>query len=150
VVVPPVPGRAVPPEFEPPLEPPVPAALGVPPPEAAAPPDEDDEEGEETVPPVDEVVVDWLLVVEVDGVTDAAAPVAGTVSGGAPEVSEDVAEPPPQAAMPLARDSRIVSEASRFVSEAKPLGAERLHASAAVRTVVEVLLSELITPVAET
>jgi hypothetical protein len=78
-----------------------------------------------------------------DAVAGTAALEVGTVSCGAPEVSVLEDEPPPQAATPLASNKRTVSAA-------RSLGAERLHAPAAVGTVVEILLSELITPVAET
>ena len=140
-------GTPVPPEFEPPVDPPVPAALGVLPPDAAVPPEDEGEEAadEEALALLDcAVVVDCVVLVEADAVGGTAALEVGTVSVGAPEVSVVADEPPPQAAIPLA-SSRTT------VSEARPrLGAERLHAAAAVGTVVEVLLSELITPVAKT
>jgi hypothetical protein len=105
--------------------------------------------------PAAELVV--VLVVEelVEELAAAAAAAlaaeVGTVNAGAPAVSV-VPEPPPQAA----RQSVVISAPT--VAAGRSLlapafttasGAEWLHAPAAVRAVVEILLGELIAPVAE-
>jgi hypothetical protein len=116
--------------------------------------------------PVDEdppVVVDVLVVLDVVDVLGvagwfAAAVAVGTVSAGAPDVSV-VGEPPPHAAKPA--HARTAAKAPAMRLREPPADAatrrdtaggsdvERLHAPAAVRAVVEVLLTELVAPVAE-
>ena len=120
-----------------------------------APPD-----GDELEDALDAGVLAVVLVVVVEvvvvGVAGALATVAaGTVRGGAPEVSAAVEPPPPQAASVPESASAAHSGASLLVtarplrSRREPLGLKRLHPPAAVRAVVQVLLRELIAPVAE-
>jgi hypothetical protein len=155
------------PEDELPLLPDVPEEL----PDEAEEPDEPDEpdepedpdeaevEGEE---PLDDEVVVVLVVAVVwplVAVCGAALIVCvGTVRGGAPAVSV-VAVPPPQAASVAHTPTPAISAAMRpsglllgtaerrVTTETSDF--ERLHAPPAVRAVVEVLLAELVAPVAE-
>ena len=123
-------------------------------PEPLVPPEDGAVAPEEVVGVGAVVATDELeLVVEVVVVTAALAEApVGTVSWGAPTVS-DVAEPDPQAArvraaaMPTTNADRVGSGLVMAFGTAS--GAERFHAPAADRAVVEVLLAELIAPVAE-
>jgi hypothetical protein len=122
-------------------------------------PDEAELEGEELFD--DEVEVVFVVEVVAPLVVAGAALIVcvGTVRGGAPDVSV-VAVPPPHAASVAhaltpatsaamrpsglrlgTAERRVTTETSDF---------ERLHAPPAVRAVVEVLLAELVAPVAET
>jgi hypothetical protein len=124
-------------------------------PEAADAPEDDE-------PPADDedVVVVVVDVVEpVEGGGWAATVAVGTVSGGAPEVS--VAAPvPPHAATPTPstspasrprarRPGRLTSSTTRRSGTTETSGVERLHAPSAVGTIVEILLAELVAPIAE-
>jgi len=156
VVVPPL----APPALAPPeVDPPVPEAPAEPVPADAAP-------DEEELPlvlldepePVDDAEVEVVAVV---GVVEALAlagvvdPPAGTVSAGAPTVSVAAVElPPPHADSPSESDAPAASAMLAAVSRPRPnisngSGAERLHPPAAIRAVVQILLSELVAPVAE-
>jgi hypothetical protein len=110
--------------------------------------------------PLDELLGAVLVVVAVevvaDGVAGAEATVeVGTVSGGAPEVSPAVEEPPPQAASAPESATGAHNRASLLLTarldrfRRAPSGLKRLHSPAAVRAVVQVLLRELVAPVAE-
>ena len=173
-VPPPVPAPPV--ELVPPVPPP--PVPDVPPPVAAVPPpaevppvdpltdvppeDEDPPDDEEPPPDeLDEVVDVDVVVVPVEVVPlpeDAEAIVeelpVGTVSGGAPVVSAEF-DVPPQAARPSASTSPAASAATNATSRdllsvtATRSAAERLHSPTAVRAVVQVLLGELVAPVAE-
>jgi len=96
-----------------------------------------------------------VVVVEVVVVEEAAALAAlevGTVSCGAPDVS--LADPPPpQAERPPARARPEPTHArvlrTRELLRIDRLGPERRHPAAAVGAVVEVLLDQLIAPIAE-
>jgi hypothetical protein len=101
------------------------------------------------------VLVLVVDVVEVVGGVEAAVAV-GTVSGGAPEVSVVAEPPPPHAARPTHTDTAASALASlKPMDTSRRRGTtgdsdfERLHAPATVGAVVEVLLAELIAPVAE-
>ena len=107
-------------------------------------------------------VVDVLVELGVFAGAGVVEPVVGTVNGGEPVVSVDAAPPPPQPAAPTARAAPVVTVASRRTALAERirrmpgrstsslrLVAERFHPPATVRTVVEVLLRELIAVVAE-
>jgi hypothetical protein len=123
-----------------------------------APPVEADAEGEE---PLEDEVEVVLVVVVVEPVVLAGATVivcVGTVNGGAPDVSV-AAEPLPHAAsaahaptpattVTIRPSGPLLRTAERRVTT-KISDVERLHAPPAVRAVVEVLLAELVTPVAE-
>lgn len=162
----------MPPELEPlPLvpEPPLPEADV--PPEAAAPLDE----AGATLLGADAAVVVLLGVEEVvdvelvDTPAAADAPV-GTVSGGAPDVLAELELPPPQAAIPVAKAAAAAIAATEREREGKPPRpgttwdrgrieprkrtgrasvAERIHPTPAVRTIVQVLLGELVAPIAK-
>jgi hypothetical protein len=143
--VPPDPLDALaPPELEPEPEP----ALDEPPDEAT--PEEDPPDVEALA-----VVLVVEVVLEVVGTAEALAAVAvGTVNGGAAEVSvED--DPPPQAASatetatpPASATSFLVRTNVRAISRERS-GTQRFHSPAAVGAVVQVLLAQLIAPVAE-
>ncbi len=154
-----VPLEAVPPPPPLPLPlplplPPLDAALDEPPEPTAA------EEDPEEEPPVDEevvvVVVEVVEAVEAGG--EAAIVAVGTVSAGAPVVSV-AAEPPPHAARPAHAANPATRAAVRLSAPfPNPLrrqvtavtsDVERLHAPSAVRAVIQVLLAELVAPVAE-
>jgi hypothetical protein len=113
---------------------------------------------------VDELVLVLLLVVE--EATPAEEPEVGTVNGGAPDVSLVLDPPPPQALTPRAStaETAIAERALGLLIADRALdlrmtgvlmptrrasGAERLHAPAAVRAVVEILLRELVAPIAK-
>jgi hypothetical protein len=145
----------VPPPPEAPVPPVVPVGAGVvpvePPPVV---PVEAPEEGVVPLGPelVELEVVEVVLVVEL--VAGATEP-DGTVNGGAPEVSVDP-EPPPQPAAPTASAAaaRIPIavrglRARWVICSAKGSGPERLHSPAAMWAVVEILLCQLVAPVAE-
>jgi hypothetical protein len=99
------------------------------------------------------VVVVEVVVVEGEGVF--ATVEVGTVSGGAPEVSAAVVAPPPQAASVPESASAAHSRASFLITDRlfpswrEPSARKRLHPPAAGRAVVQVLLRQLVTPVAE-
>jgi hypothetical protein len=116
------------------------------PPEAAVPPEE------APVEVVEVVVVPVVVVPVADGV-ETAPPLVGTVSCGAPEVSVELPLPPPHAATPVASEpparKAAISEVVLRRVTSVALGAEGFHAPAAVRAVVEVLLCELVAPVAK-
>jgi hypothetical protein len=141
-----VPGTPAPPE--PPL-PVFPAA--VPPPvlpEEAAP-----------VLPVFEVEPEVLVVVvfvlEVEDVSLGGALLVGIVRVGDPAVSAGVEPPPPQAetptasATPAARAAIALAMRVRREVTAWTSGPEGIHPTPAMRTIVEILLSKLIAPIAE-
>jgi hypothetical protein len=126
-------------------------------------PEDADAPEEEEPPPVDEefvvVVVDDVveLVVALCGV--AATVAVGTVRGGAPAVS--VAGPvPPHAATPApsaspasrpptSRPGRLTRFTTRRSGTTETSDVERLHAPSAVGAIVQILLAELVAPVAE-
>ncbi len=145
------PGALVPPVLGPAAVPELAAAGDEPPEELGAAPEETGGLADALAAGVELVeVVEGVLVVVVDG-TAVAAPVVGTVNGGAPVVLAEVVEPPPpQAASAVLTTSKARVAIERLISAGRALGAERLHAPAAVRAVVEILLCELVTPVAET
>jgi hypothetical protein len=135
-----------------------PPELGpVPDPPAAALEDPlEDEPADADEDPLAVVVVLVVVVgVVVVGTVAAAAVAVGTVSGGAPEVSAAVEPPPPHAAIAVATAIAAVSNASFLIRTAKPViratpsGTEWFHPPAASRAVVQVLLGELVAPVAE-
>jgi hypothetical protein len=115
--------------------------------------------------PLVEELLELVVVVAVLAAT--AGGVLGTLNCGAPEVSAVPVPPPPQAASPT--PARIASTiapadldlrapgrltASRPVprllaARATSSGGEGLHAPAAHRAIVEILLGQLVTPVAE-
>jgi hypothetical protein len=137
---------------------------GVPPPpplddddggEEAAELEGDDAPAEEEDAPAEEVeVVEVVEVVELVAAAGCEATVAvGTVSGGAPEVSV-AGEPPPHAAIPTIMVRPAASPATRLSSTrrrgtAATSDVERLHAPRAMGAVVEILLAQLVAPVAE-
>jgi hypothetical protein len=149
-VVPVPPPALAPPEVEPPDVPDVPEE---PVPEDALPPVADDVPPVLDAPvPVDaEVDVVWLVVVPLEELPGVVEPPAGTVSGGALTAFVAAVEPPPpHADNPRASDAPAASAAA--ISLRRPnirSGAERLHAAAAVGAVVQILLGELVAPVAE-
>jgi plastocyanin len=108
---------------------------------------------------VDVVEVVELVELEVVVVAEAATPGApvGTVNGGAPCVFNVVVPPPPQALTPTAMMIAAVTTVAVLSIGARTMiflgpeasGAKRFHAPAAVRAVVEVLLRELVTPIAK-
>jgi hypothetical protein len=122
----------------------------------------EDEEAAEDEDEADDVLAALVSVVEVVALawvevaaTEAACPVVGTVSGGAPEVSAlDGVELPPQAASPRAarvpRSSAANVAIERLMVDVRTSsGIQRLHTPAAVWAVVQVLLAQLVAPVAE-
>ena len=167
------PDALAPPDPEPEPEPPAPPAPPAPPvppvppaeeppDEAAAPPDEaavpplEDEEDEGADPLLElAAVVGVVAVVEVgvvDGVTALADAAVGTVNGGAPEPSIDVEPPLPQAETPADRTMAAARAASGRVRQIIYVasGTEWVHPPAAVWAVVQVLLGELVAPIAKT
>jgi hypothetical protein len=134
------------------------------------PPDEPEEPEEPEEPDEAELDGDVLFddEVEVVLVVEVVAPLVvagaalivcvGTVRGGAPDVSV-VAVPPPQAASVAHALTPAMSAAMRPIGlllgtaerrvTTETSDVERLHAPPAVRAVVEVLLAELVAPVAE-
>ncbi len=130
------------------FEPEEPAEL---PEEPASPPEdpEDPEDDGELAALVDAVEL-VLGVVEVVVVVVAEARLAappGTVSVGAPEVLV-AADPPPQAARAI-ETTRPATSSRKLATAPRSSIAERAHPPSAVWTIVEVLLRELIAPVAE-
>jgi hypothetical protein len=128
------------------LVPPVVGALGAlgaageadEPPVAAAPvSDEEDEldDGSLTDAEAVDVVVAAFVVVAVEGAA-LATPVVGTVNGGAPAVLVVAGDPPPQADRPVPTTSRARMTIERLIVAERALGAQGLHAPAAVRAVV--------------
>jgi hypothetical protein len=110
---------------------------------------------------VDELVLVGLLVVET---APADEPELGTVNGGAPDVLLVLDPPPPQALTPRASTAETTTAGRArlrtlpdldlpmtgpLMPTRKASGAERLHAPATVRTIVEVLLGQLVAPIAE-
>jgi hypothetical protein len=148
VAVPPPAGLA-PPE----VEPPVPPLAGLVAPEGVVAPDE---AGVVVLGATAVLVLEVVVVVVLALATVAlgALPPVGTVSCGAPAVSVVPEPPPPHAASPTERanpaTSTAISETIRRIGGEPALRAERFHAPATVRAVVEILLGELFTPVAET
>jgi hypothetical protein len=143
-----VPGTPAPPEPDPPpvlpeaeLEPVLPEEEPVLP----------EAEPEPVLPELVEVVV----VVPVVEVVLGGALLVGTVRVGAPAVLAVVELPPPQAETPMATAapaqraaSELVKRARREVT-ARTSGPERVHPAPAVRAIVQILLSELVAPIAE-
>jgi hypothetical protein len=150
----------------------------VPPAPAPAPPEADEAGAEPVLPDEPEpepeldgtdaavvvLLVEVVVVVEALVVVAVVLPPSGTVSGGTPLVSAaELEPPPPQAARPAESATPHASAATSAVTRrtepdagkrvevdiGTASGAERLHPSAAYRTVVQILLSELIAPVAE-
>ena len=147
------------PEEELPLLPDVPEEPLDEPDEPDEPEEPDEAEGEE--PLDDEVVVVSVVAVVAPLVVvagEALIVCVGTVRGGAPAVSV-VAVPPPHAASvahaltpamsaAIRPSGFLLGTAERRVTT-ETSDVERLHAPPAVRAVVEVLLAELVAPVAE-
>ena len=109
---------------------------------------------DEPVPLVDaEVDVVCLAVVTLDELPAVVEPPAGTVSGGAATALAAADEPPPpQAESPSASNAPTASASAAPFSRPRPTsasGAEWLHPAAAVGAIVQILLSELVAPVAE-
>lgn len=133
-----------------PEEPEIPDELEAPAPEAPEEPalDEPPDVGD-----ADEPAPGLGVVVEVVVVEAAAALDVGTVSCGAPEVSLAADPPPPHAARLPARARPEPRQASvrgtRELRRMRRLGPERRHPPGAVRAVVEILLRQLVAPVAE-
>jgi hypothetical protein len=102
-----------------------------------------------------EVVVVVREVLVFDAGTVGGALLVGTVSVGTPAVSVVPEPPPPHAVMPTASATPAENAAKE---RARPmrrdvmclLGLERIHATPAMWAVVEILLRELVTPIAET
>jgi hypothetical protein len=142
----------VPPEV-PPLELP-PAVPADEPPDEALGLDVDDEpeEDDDPEPVVDVVLVVAVEVLSVEVMGGAAALEVGTVSGGAPVVSV-AGDPPPQAATPAQAAAPAIAENNlldavrRRTTVASDV--ERIHPPAAMWAVVQILLAQLITPIAE-
>ncbi len=138
--------------------PPVEAAE-VPPEEAdgSAEPEADDAELDELSDVVAVVVVVVELVwVGVEGSEALAAPVVGTVKGGAPEVSAPVvgrataAGDEPEGGKNAGKQRSECCDRTAHGGRTRGrLGAERLHTPATVRAVVQVLLAQLVAPIAE-
>ena len=111
-------------------------------------PDDADEEPELSV-----LVVE-VLVVFVEVVLGVALPV-GTVSVGAPAVLAVGEPPPPQAEMPTATAAPAKRAASELAMRARRdvtawiSGPEGIHPASAMGAVVQILLSELVAPIAE-
>ncbi len=129
-----------------------PEELALAPDAAAAPPDGADEV-------VDVVVGVAVVVVELDAVVVGAAALVATlpvgiVSCGAPAVSEVLDPLLPHATRPTDRATPAMNAAKvvgrRLIRASPASGSERFHPPAAVRAIVEILLSQLVTPVAET
>jgi hypothetical protein len=142
------PGTAAPPELGEPAGVPAEVPAEEEPEEAPAPELAEEEEFEP------DAVVDVLVVVVCDGVEAGGALLVGTVSVGAPEVSAE-GEPPPQAETPRARATPAVRAArgpailARREVTARTSGPEGVHPASAMGAVVQVLLSELVAPIAE-
>ena len=82
-----------------------------------------------------DVVVAAFVVVTAEGAA-LATPVVGTVNGGAPAVLVVAGDPPPHADRPVPRTSRARMTMERLIVAERALGAQGLHAPAAVRAVV--------------
>jgi hypothetical protein len=108
------------------------------------------------VPPEEEPDEEVLVVVvPVDAVVLGGALLVGMVRVGAPEVSAVLEPPPPQAETPTASATPAERAASELAMRARrevttrTSGPERVHPASAVRAIVQILLSELVTPIAE-
>jgi hypothetical protein len=101
------------------------------------------------------VVVVLEVVRVVDAATVGGALFVGTVSVGAPAVFATVDPPPPQAETPTAsptpaeRAARELVRRVRRIDTDGALDPEWVHATPAVRAIVQVLLGELVAPIAE-
>jgi hypothetical protein len=101
------------------------------------------------------VLVVVVLVPVVVDVVGGGALLVGTVSVGAPAVFAWGEPPPPQAETPTAsatpaqRAARELVRLVRRVDKARSSGPEGVHPTPAVRAIVQVLLSELVAPIAE-
>jgi hypothetical protein len=149
-----VPGTPAPPDPAPAVEVPEGVVAAEDEPEDAPEPvllDDDDE-----APLVPALVVGVLEVVAVDVVSAGGALSVGMVSVGTPDVSAWVEAPPPQAETPTASATPAENAARELVRLVRrgdisaELGLERVHATPAMWAIVEILLGELVTPIAET
>jgi hypothetical protein len=143
-----VPGTPAPPELAPPgvVVPAAGEAAELPAP--ALP----DDAADEPAPSVLVVVVFVVVVVDVD--TVGGALFVGTVSVGEPAVFAWVelppqAETPTASAMPAEKAATELARLVRRVDTSRASRPERVHATPAVRAIVQILLGELVAPIAE-